>query len=280
MTDVTLPESLTQIRPPDWEVYVTFCWSTWSGVQYNLRVFTGWRKTYLMSWHHFALIRGLCVSGVFSGADSSRLAEFRMAAGLLREQFRFAHITDLQIAEEHRVDSEWVNKWAELLQTVLDFFVSLICVIFNSCSILFCCFIVVFYSYLSSESATSVMCYRNRHSLFVGLKTVCCPSVYYICVLYMRVCYLYLSRSVLLFRPPRLASAFEDRVVVFKDYLTISSLRRFIRDHMWDSFTSLITATSDGHHRNCCLILPVCLSICLCVVMAFVLTWQWKTEIV
>ncbi|KAM4540146.1 protein disulfide-isomerase A3-like [Odontesthes bonariensis] len=85
------------------------------------------------------------IVGLFSGADSSRLAEFRMAAGLLREQFRFAHVTDLQIAEEHSVDSE----------------------------------------------------------------------------------------SVLLFRPPRLASSFEDRVVVFKDYLTISSLRRFIRDHIY-----------------------------------------------
>uniref|UniRef100_A0A3B5MWW0 Protein disulfide isomerase family A, member 8 n=1 Tax=Xiphophorus couchianus TaxID=32473 RepID=A0A3B5MWW0_9TELE len=70
---------------------------------------------------------------VFSGTDAPRLDEFLKAAGLLREQFRFAHITELQ--------------------------------------------------------------------------------------------------SVLLFRPPRLANAFEDSVVVFTDYLTISSLRRFIRDN-------------------------------------------------
>ncbi|KAM6900062.1 protein disulfide isomerase family A, member 8 [Xenentodon cancila] len=85
------------------------------------------------------------IVGVFSGADSSRLAEFLKAAGLLREQFRFAHITDLQIAEGYNVESE----------------------------------------------------------------------------------------SVLLFRPPRLASPFEDSVVFFKDYLTISSLRRFIRDQLY-----------------------------------------------
>lgn len=48
------------------------------------------------------LLHSLCfVVGVFSGSDSSRLDEFLKAAGLLREQFRFAHITDLQIAEEH-----------------------------------------------------------------------------------------------------------------------------------------------------------------------------------
>uniref|UniRef100_A0AAQ5ZGK3 Thioredoxin domain-containing protein n=1 Tax=Amphiprion ocellaris TaxID=80972 RepID=A0AAQ5ZGK3_AMPOC len=69
------------------------------------------------------------------GADSSRLAEFLNAAGLLREQFRFAHSTDLQ--------------------------------------------------------------------------------------------------CVLLFRPPRLSNTFEDSLVVFKDYLTIGSLRRFIRDHIY-----------------------------------------------
>lgn len=39
-------------------------------------------------------------------------------------------------------------------------------------------------------------------------------------------------RCVLLFRPPRLNNVFEDNVVVFTDYLTIASLRRFIRDHM------------------------------------------------
>lgn len=40
-------------------------------------------------------------------------------------------------------------------------------------------------------------------------------------------------RSVLLFRPPRLNNMFEDSVVAFTDYLTIGSLRRFIRDHLY-----------------------------------------------
>ncbi|XP_078101074.1 protein disulfide isomerase family A, member 8 isoform X3 [Sander vitreus] len=40
------------------------------------------------------------------------------------------------------------------------------------------------------------------------------------------------SECVLLFRPPRLASKFEDSVVAFRDHLTIGSLRRFIRDHI------------------------------------------------
>ncbi|XP_028282159.1 protein disulfide-isomerase A3-like [Parambassis ranga] len=85
------------------------------------------------------------IIGVFSGAHSPGLAEFLKAAGLLREQFRFAHITDLQLAEEHGCSSE----------------------------------------------------------------------------------------CVLLFRPPRLANMFEDGVEVFRDHLTISSLRRFIRDHIY-----------------------------------------------
>ncbi|XP_074469112.1 protein disulfide isomerase family A, member 8 isoform X1 [Sebastes fasciatus] len=84
------------------------------------------------------------VVGVFSGADSSHLTEFLRAAGLLREQFRFAHTTDLKLGDKYGVTSE----------------------------------------------------------------------------------------SVLLFRPPRLSSKFEDSVVVFRDHLTISSLRRFIRDNI------------------------------------------------
>ncbi|XP_062265582.1 protein disulfide isomerase family A, member 8 [Platichthys flesus] len=40
------------------------------------------------------------------------------------------------------------------------------------------------------------------------------------------------SDSVLLFRAPRLSSKFEDSVVVFGDHLTVTSLRRFIRDHI------------------------------------------------
>ncbi|KAM9838750.1 protein disulfide isomerase family A, member 8 [Aulostomus maculatus] len=83
------------------------------------------------------------VVGVFSGDSSSRLSEFLKAASLLRDQFRFAHMTDLILAKDY-ADTE----------------------------------------------------------------------------------------CVLLFRPPRLHSQFEDSVVVFKDYLTIGSLRRFIRDHM------------------------------------------------
>uniref|UniRef100_A0A7N6FBR9 protein disulfide-isomerase n=1 Tax=Anabas testudineus TaxID=64144 RepID=A0A7N6FBR9_ANATE len=71
--------------------------------------------------------------------------EYLKAAGLLREQFRFAHTTDLKLGEEHGVTSE----------------------------------------------------------------------------------------TVLLFRPPRLDNMFEDSVVAFTDYLTISSLRRFVRDHIY-----------------------------------------------
>lgn len=41
------------------------------------------------------------------------------------------------------------------------------------------------------------------------------------------------TECVLLFRPPRLSNKFEDSVVVFTDYLTIGSLRRFIRDHIY-----------------------------------------------
>ncbi|KAM9339739.1 protein disulfide isomerase family A, member 8 [Symphorus nematophorus] len=41
------------------------------------------------------------------------------------------------------------------------------------------------------------------------------------------------AECVLLFRPPRLSNMFEDSVVVFTDYLTIGSLRRFIRDHLY-----------------------------------------------
>uniref|UniRef100_A0A8C2WWJ5 Protein disulfide-isomerase n=1 Tax=Cyclopterus lumpus TaxID=8103 RepID=A0A8C2WWJ5_CYCLU len=84
------------------------------------------------------------IVGVFSDADGSRLPEFLRAAALLREQFRFAHTTDLKLAHEYGVTSE----------------------------------------------------------------------------------------SVLLFRPPRLSNKFEESVVVFKDFLTIGSLRRFIRDNI------------------------------------------------
>ncbi|XP_073337370.1 protein disulfide isomerase family A, member 8 isoform X2 [Pagrus major] len=85
------------------------------------------------------------IIGMFSGADSSHLSEFVRAAALLREQFRFAHSTDVKLGEKYRAKSE----------------------------------------------------------------------------------------CVLLFRPPRLNNKFEDSVVVFTEYLTIGSLRRFIRDHLY-----------------------------------------------
>ncbi|XP_070702014.1 protein disulfide isomerase family A, member 8 [Pempheris klunzingeri] len=85
------------------------------------------------------------IVGVFPGEEGSRQSEFLKAAGLLREQFRFAHTADITLVEKHRVTSE----------------------------------------------------------------------------------------CVLLFRPPRLSNKFEDVVVVFTDYLTIGSLRRFIRDHIY-----------------------------------------------
>uniref|UniRef100_A0A8D3AWF9 protein disulfide-isomerase n=1 Tax=Scophthalmus maximus TaxID=52904 RepID=A0A8D3AWF9_SCOMX len=81
------------------------------------------------------------VVGVFPGA-ASRLSDFLKAAGLLREQFRFAHTTDLRLGAEYGV-------------------------------------------------------------------------------------------HVLLFRPPRLRNRFEDDVVVFSDHMTITSLRRFIRDNIY-----------------------------------------------
>ncbi|XP_029369297.1 protein disulfide-isomerase A3-like isoform X2 [Echeneis naucrates] len=85
------------------------------------------------------------IVGVFSAFESSGLSEFLKAAALLRDQFRFAHTTNLQLGQGYGTHSE----------------------------------------------------------------------------------------SILLFRPPRLSSQFEDSVVVFKDHMTIGSLRRFIRDHIY-----------------------------------------------
>ncbi|XP_069024851.1 protein disulfide-isomerase A3-like [Embiotoca jacksoni] len=85
------------------------------------------------------------IIGVFPGPGGSGPVEFLKAAALLREQFRFAHSSDVKLLEQQGVDSE----------------------------------------------------------------------------------------CVLLFRPPRLSNTFEDSVVVFRDQLTIASLRRFIRDHMY-----------------------------------------------
>ncbi|XP_033830837.2 protein disulfide isomerase family A, member 8 [Periophthalmus magnuspinnatus] len=84
------------------------------------------------------------IVGLFS-PDSSRLSEFLKAASLLREQFRFAHSSNLSLGQEYNATGE----------------------------------------------------------------------------------------CVLLFRPPRLSNKFEESVVVFSDYLTITSLRRFIRDNIF-----------------------------------------------
>ncbi|XP_057684504.1 protein disulfide-isomerase A3-like isoform X2 [Corythoichthys intestinalis] len=85
------------------------------------------------------------VVGVFSGEDSSGLANFLKAAELLRDQFRFAHTTRPELAEPY------------------------------------------------------------------GLR----------------------SEGVLLFRPPRLANPFEEGVVVLRDFGSVPSLRRFIRDNVY-----------------------------------------------
>ena len=53
----------------------------------------------------------VCVSGVFSGADSSHLSEFLRAAALLREQFRFAHSTDVELGKKYGAKSEWVQSY-------------------------------------------------------------------------------------------------------------------------------------------------------------------------
>lgn len=50
-------------------------------------------------------------------------------------------------------------------------------------------------------------------------------------------------RSVLLFRPPRLSSKFEESVVHHRGPLSITGLRRFIRDNMW--------ADTDTTHTVC-----------------------------
>lgn len=55
-----------------------------------------------VKWYHD--MTRVC-SGVFSEADS-HLSEFLKAASLLREQFRFAHMTDLKLGEKHGADSE------------------------------------------------------------------------------------------------------------------------------------------------------------------------------
>ncbi|KAI2652675.1 Protein disulfide-isomerase A3 [Labeo rohita] len=85
------------------------------------------------------------IVGFFSGTDSSQLSEFLKGASLMRESFRFAHTTDLELGKKYDVKYE----------------------------------------------------------------------------------------SVLLFRPPRLSSKFEESVVHHKGPLSITGLRRFIRDNIF-----------------------------------------------
>nr|NP_001003517.1 protein disulfide isomerase family A, member 8 precursor [Danio rerio]AAH77131.1 Zgc:100906 [Danio rerio] len=85
------------------------------------------------------------VVGLFSGTDSSQLAEFLKGASLMRESFRFAHTTDLQLGQKYGVTHE----------------------------------------------------------------------------------------SILLFRAPRLSSKFEESVVPHTGSLSVTGLRRFIRDNIF-----------------------------------------------
>ncbi|XP_026875534.2 protein disulfide isomerase family A, member 8 [Electrophorus electricus] len=85
------------------------------------------------------------VVGVFESSDSPQLVEFLKGASLMRDSFRFAHTTDLQLGHKYDLKSE----------------------------------------------------------------------------------------GVLLFRPPRLASKFEESVVSHQGPFSITALRRFIRDHIY-----------------------------------------------
>ncbi|KAJ0055159.1 hypothetical protein NL108_011433 [Boleophthalmus pectinirostris] len=93
---------------------------------------------------HFVNHYEASIVGLFS-EDSSSRSEFLKAASLLRDQFRFAHSSDLSLGRDHNATGE----------------------------------------------------------------------------------------CVLLFRPPRLSNKFEENVVVFSDHLSITSLRRFIRDNIF-----------------------------------------------
>ncbi|XP_053302867.1 protein disulfide-isomerase A3 [Pleuronectes platessa] len=120
---------------------------TAGGIYQSMKKQTGPDSVHLKSkdeLHSFINHYDASIIGVFSGAGSAPLAEFLKAAALLRDQFRFAHTTDLELGDEYGVQSD----------------------------------------------------------------------------------------SVLLVRAPRLSSKFEDSVVVFRDHLTVTSLRRFIRDNI------------------------------------------------
>uniref|UniRef100_A0A8C9TJD1 Protein disulfide-isomerase n=1 Tax=Scleropages formosus TaxID=113540 RepID=A0A8C9TJD1_SCLFO len=54
------------------------------------------------------------------------------------------------------------------------------------------------------------------------------------------------NRSVLLFRPPRLNSKFEENVLKFSDPISVSSLRRFIRDNIYGMCPHLTSENKDN----------------------------------
>ncbi|XP_073714233.1 protein disulfide isomerase family A, member 8 [Misgurnus anguillicaudatus] len=102
------------------------------------------------------------VVGFFSGSDSSQLAEFLKGANLMRDSFRFAHTTDLELGRKYDVTSE----------------------------------------------------------------------------------------SVLLFRPPRLSSKFEESVVHHRGSLSITGLRRFIRDNIFGLCPHLTKENKDALRKR------------------------------
>uniref|UniRef100_A0A8C2DZ52 Protein disulfide-isomerase n=1 Tax=Cyprinus carpio TaxID=7962 RepID=A0A8C2DZ52_CYPCA len=102
------------------------------------------------------------IVGFFSGTDSSQLSEFLKGASLMRESFRFAHTTDLELGKKYEVKYE----------------------------------------------------------------------------------------SVLLFRPPRLSSKFEESVVHHRGPLSITGLRRFIRDNIFGLCPHLTKENKDSLRKR------------------------------
>uniref|UniRef100_A0A8C9RK30 Protein disulfide-isomerase n=1 Tax=Scleropages formosus TaxID=113540 RepID=A0A8C9RK30_SCLFO len=97
------------------------------------------------------------VVGFFSRSDSVLLAEFKKAASAMRDSYRFAHTTGLELGLKHGVEAD-----------------------------------------------------------------------------------------VLLFRPPRLNSKFEENVLKFSDPISVSSLRRFIRDNIYGMCPHLTSENKDN----------------------------------
>lgn len=62
---------------------------------------------------------------------------------------------------------------------------------------------------------------------------------------------LYLSRCVLLFRPPHLSNVFEDSVLKFADSVSTATLRTFLRDNMSVPLSDLVPV-----HIYCILLFP------------------------